>query len=128
MADPELERAWTLPGAARAAGLSLPAAAVTVLVLVLGEPGSPVDRLLPEPVALRIRMLSLQKGMSEAQVDRRLGLKAHLLGCMFQTGASRYCSYSIGQSHRLTVLFSLRDGGPSYGLDEVTLTADGRRQ
>lgn len=77
---------------------------ITTLVLVLGgESGSPIDRVLPEPVAMRIRMLSLREGMSRPEVVRRLGLKDQDCEGGFVMGASRLDWYRVGRTHRIVL-------------------------
>jgi hypothetical protein len=87
---------------------------VTTLVLVLGgDPGSPLDRALPEPVAIRIRMLGLREGMSEGEVVRRLGLAGRIQKFGGSFAAATIASYAVGETHGLTLVFDVTGGGPS---------------
>jgi hypothetical protein len=98
---------------------------VTLLVLTIGgASGSPLDRVVPEPVAMRIRMLSLRDGMSGAEVDRRLGLNDRLPGYFAATISNSTAMYSVGQTHQLRLDYSLLPGpGISHGLRKATLEA-----
>jgi hypothetical protein len=103
--------------------------AVVVLVLAIGgDTGSPLDRVLPETVVLRIRMLALRDGMSEAEVSRWLGLKNRLPSIAAWTVSNHFVSYPIGKTHDLRLWYSLKDGpGLTHGLSEITLIARDRR-
>lgn len=94
---------------------------VTLLVLTVGgESGSPLDRVLPEPVVLHIRMLALREGMSPSEVERRIGLK-DLCPISGRGTISNWDEvYAVGTTHRLTLEFSLT-GRDSYGLHKATL-------
>ena len=97
--------------------------AIATLVLVLGgEPGLPIDRVLPEPVAIRIRMLGLREGMSVTEVRSRLGLKDRTADHIAATVSNSRIVYSVGQTHRLRLDYSLLPGpGISHGLTNAVL-------
>jgi hypothetical protein len=80
---------------------------VTLLVLTVGSTsGSPLDRVVPEPVAMRIRMLTLREGMSLREAIRRLGLKDQDLDGGFVIGASGRESYRVGRTHLIVLQYS----------------------
>ena len=98
---------------------------VTLLVLVVGgESGSPLDRVLPEPVVMRIRMLTLRKGMSDGEVVRRLGLRDRPADFRAATMSNSRAVYSIGRTHKLIVDYSLQGPGLSHGFNKATLVAE----
>ena len=79
---------------------------IAALVLMLGgDSGSPVDRVLPEAVSVRVRMLALREGMSEPEVVRRLGLKDRDRECCLGFTAARMTIYRVGRTYRLTLWF-----------------------
>jgi hypothetical protein len=101
-----------------------------ILVLALapdGVAGLPLERILPEPVALRVRMLSLREGMSAAEVHRRLGLEDRMKGIyaytviFASTVSHSYAIYPIGQTRRLRLDYALTGRGLSHGLTKATL-------
>ena len=95
---------------------------VTLLVLVVGgESGSPLDRVLPEPVVMRIRMLTLRDGMSDGEVVRRLGLRGRPADYYASTVSNSRAVYSIGRTHLLRLDYTLRGTGISHGLSKATL-------
>ena len=101
--------------------------AAIVLLLAIGDTASPLDRVLPEAVVLRVRMLTLKDGMSQDEVSRRLGLKNRRINRGGGTITHQYVNYPIGETHDLRVIYSLPDGsGNTYGLTRITLTARGR--
>lgn len=97
--------------------------AIVVLVLATGgESGSLLDRVLPETAIIRIRMLTIREGMSQEEVSRRLGLKDRIPSFSRFTISHHDSTYPIGETHSLTVGYSLKDGpGLTYGLSEITL-------
>ena len=101
---------------------------VVALVLALGgESGSPVDRVLPEVVSTRIRLLAVREGMSQEETTRRLGLKGRSPTVAAATMTHSRFIYPIGRAHELTISYSPRDGpGISHGLTRATLSARDR--
>jgi hypothetical protein len=99
---------------------------VLALALVLDRTaGLPAERILPEPVAVRIRMLSLRDGMSGAEVVQRLGLKGRTPDYCASTVSNSTTVYSVGQTHRLRLDYSLLQGpGISHGLRKATLEVE----
>jgi hypothetical protein len=97
--------------------------AIVVLVLATsGDAGSPLDRVLPETVGLRIRMLTLRDGMTTDEVKRQLGLKGQIPSIIASTVSSSRVCYPIGETHTLSLWYSLKAGpGIVHGLSEVTL-------
>lgn len=95
---------------------------VAALVLVLGgDSGSPVDRVLPEPVSVRIRLLTVREGMSPEEVIRRLGLKDRLPMGGGGTIMTYFTTYRFGRTYELTLWYSRRDGKDfSYGFTNAT--------
>jgi hypothetical protein len=98
---------------------------VTTLVLALGgDSGAPVGGVLPEPVAIRIRMLGLREGMSATEVQNRLGLNGHAPDYFASTVSNSTTVYSVGQTHRFRLDYSLIPGpGISHGLNKAVLEA-----
>jgi hypothetical protein len=95
---------------------------VTLLVLVVGgESGSPLDRVLPEPVVMRIRMLTLREGMSQGEVVRRLGLRDRPTDFRAATVSNSRFAYSIGCTHLLRLDYTAQGRGISHGLWKATL-------
>jgi len=101
---------------------------LVALALVLGgHSGSPVDRVLPEVVSTRIRLLTVREGMSQEETIRRLGLKGRSPTVAAATMTNSRFIYPIGRAHELTIWYSLRDGpGISHGLTQATLSAKDR--
>jgi hypothetical protein len=95
---------------------------IAALVLMLGgDSGSPVDWVLPEAVSVRVRMLSLQEGMSEAEVNRRLGLTGRLPDIFDCTISQSYIVYPIGRTHRLALRYTLQGPGIVHKFSSATL-------
>lgn len=53
--------------------------AVAAVLILGGDSAIPVQRVLPEAVVIRVRMLSLKDGMLPEEVSMRLGLKNYRL-------------------------------------------------
>jgi hypothetical protein len=97
---------------------------VTTLVLLLGgESGSPLDRVLPEHVVMRVRLATLQKGMSHDEVIRRLGLKGREATSFAATVTNSRRLYEVGRTHQLALWYTIQDGpGIRHGFVEAILT------
>jgi hypothetical protein len=95
---------------------------VVALALSLGgEPGLTLGRVLPEPITLRIRMLTLREGMSNGEVARRLGLRDRPADYCASTITNSRFVYSIGRTHLLKLDYTLQGRGISHGLSKATL-------
>jgi hypothetical protein len=96
--------------------------AVVMLVLAIGDVGSPVDQVLPETIVLRIRMLGLRVGMPQDEVSRRLGLQDRVPSGVRFTVSNSGVYYPIGKAHILIASYSLNDGRELvHGLRTITL-------
>ena len=95
---------------------------VALALSIGGDPGLPLERVLPEPVAVRIRMLSLREGMSGAEVRRRLGLKDRPLTGYCSTVSTSIARFAVGRTHELTLVYSSSGLAPGT-LSKATLEA-----
>jgi hypothetical protein len=102
-----------------------------VLAFVLALDGAavlPLERVLPEPVAMRVRMLSLREGMSEGEIDRRLGLTGRSPDPVWWTVSTTVAHYPVGQTHTLRLVFRHADDlkGPSRLSKAKLMTKDAK--
>src|SRR5262245_25252352 len=96
---------------------------VAAVLLTGGESATIVDRILPETVVLRIRMSTLRNGMSDDEVRRLLGLTNRLASSYRGTISHCRVTFSIGETHELTLDYSLKKGeGLVHGFTKATLT------
>lgn len=96
-------------------------AVLALSLLAGGEPPSLIDEILPQTVMLQLRMLTLQQGMSEDEVWRRLGLKDRKPISLTGTITNTRVIYPIGTNHKLTIWY--RTGERlTRGLQEAYLT------
>jgi len=87
-----------------------------VLAMAMVLTGS--KTIIPEVAAMSIRLATIQDGMTETEVAKKLGLDRHLRLSGGATISHHSSTYLIGDSYTLSLTYSLK-GRSRYELSEV---------